>query len=101
MFHGLVTTLGEDSLYCIFVFVQNVYFVILGRLDDITRILRGNGLAKGYVSRELLLRLQPCDEESDFADLEAPLGSFLKCRRFLWWHYQSVPWFVDDLALCL
>lgn len=47
LLHGLVTTLGKDSLYCIFVFVQNVYFVIPGRLDDITKTLGGNGLTKG------------------------------------------------------
>lgn len=47
LLHGLVTTMGKNSLYCIFVFVQNVYCVIPGRLDNITGTLGRKWPRKG------------------------------------------------------
>jgi len=74
LLHGLVTTMGKDSLYCIFVFVQNIYCVIPGRLDNITGSLGRKWPRKGISFEGASPASSTSCEESDFADSEAPLA---------------------------
>ena len=66
--------MGKDSLYCIFVFVQNIYCVIPGRLDNITGSLGRKWPRKGISFEGASPASSTSCEESDFADSEAPLA---------------------------